>query len=661
LDDEARRDRVAAVVSRRGEVIAMRELDLICLGRAAVDLYGEQIGSPLESMQSFAMSLGGCAANIAVGSSRLGLKVAMLTRVGDEHMGRFVRDELARQGVDVSHVKTDPSRLTGLVILGIRDRETFPLIFYRVDCADMAIEPGDFDRELIARAKALLVIGTHFSKESTAKTCRQAIAWAKESGTKVIFDIDYRPVLWGLTGHGRGEDRYVKSDHVSAHLQSIISECDLIVGTEEEIHIAGGTEDTIAALRQLRSLTTGAIVLKRGRLGCAVFDGPIPDRVEEGFVQKGVPVEVLNVLGAGDAFMSGFLRGWLRDEGLDRATKYANAAGALVVSRHGCAPAMPTEEEMFAYLAREGSIRRIDLDPEIAHLHRVTTRDRGSKELAVLAFDHRVQLEAMAKAAGADLSRLRKLKTLIAEAAWRCAEESRASDGLGFGVIIDDDHGRDALLSMTGRGLWIARPIEKAGATDLTFVGGPDVGLTLKSWPKDHVIKCLSSYHPGTEAGRREREEHALLALLHSAIATGHELLLEIIPRSAGAIDSAAVVPAIERLYSIGVRPDWWKLQPPKDASEWSRISAAIEAGDRHCRGVLLLGLDAPETEVHAGFARAAGVPVARGFAVGRTIFAEPSEAWLAGTITDEMLTEEIAGRFRRTIEAWRNRASSSK
>ena len=232
-----------------------RPFDLIAMGRAAVDLYGEQVGGRLEDMATFAKYLGGCAANIAVGSARLGLKVAMLTRVGDEHMGRFVREALAAEGIDVGHVATDPQRLTGLVVLGIRDRSTFPLIFFRENCADMAISPEDFDAEFIASANALLVIGTHFSTREMDATCRTAIALARKAGTKVVFDIDYRPVLWGLTGHGGGEQRFVVSDRVSAHLQSIVPQCDLVVGTEEEIHIAGGTTDTLAALRRLRELT----------------------------------------------------------------------------------------------------------------------------------------------------------------------------------------------------------------------------------------------------------------------------------------------------------------------------------------------------------------------------------------------------------------------
>lgn len=120
------------------KTVGARNLDIICVGRAAVDLYGQQIGARLEDMGSFAKYLGGSSGNIAYGTARLGLRSAMLTRVGDEHMGRFVREEFDAAGVDTSHVITDSERLTGLVILGIKDRDTFPLIFYRNDCADMA-------------------------------------------------------------------------------------------------------------------------------------------------------------------------------------------------------------------------------------------------------------------------------------------------------------------------------------------------------------------------------------------------------------------------------------------------------------------------------------------------------------------------------------------
>src|ERR1700733_15364900 len=141
-------------------------LDLITLGRASVDLYGEQVGGRLEDMSSFAKYLGGSPTNTAVGGARLGLKVGMITRVGEDHMGRFIREELEREGVDVAGVLNDRERLTALVILGIRDQRRFPLIFYRENCADMALCAADISTEYVPSAGALLINGTHFSHPS---------------------------------------------------------------------------------------------------------------------------------------------------------------------------------------------------------------------------------------------------------------------------------------------------------------------------------------------------------------------------------------------------------------------------------------------------------------------------------------------------------------
>src|SRR5690606_24852419 len=129
--------------------------------------------------------------------------------VGDEHMGRFIREELIREGVDIRGVKTDPDRLTALVILGIRDDRSFPLIFYRENCADMGLTEADIDEGFIAEARAVVATGTHLSHPRTEAAVRKALRLARRSGARTALDIDYRPNLWGLAGHGAGESRYV--------------------------------------------------------------------------------------------------------------------------------------------------------------------------------------------------------------------------------------------------------------------------------------------------------------------------------------------------------------------------------------------------------------------------------------------------------------------
>lgn len=647
----------------------MRALELICMGRAAVDLYGEQIGGRLEDVQTFAKYLGGSPCNTAVGASRLGLKAAMLTRVGDEHNGRFVRESLVAEGVDVSQVRTDPKRLTALVFLGIRDRGTFPLVFYREQCADMALSVADIDPAFIASANTLLLSGTHLSNPQTFDACMSAIEAARAAGTRVALDIDYRPVLWGLTAPGLGEQRYVPSEQVSAHLQKVLPLCDLIVGTEEEIHIAGGFSDNLAALRRIREVSKALIVMKRGPMGCVAFEGPIPASVEAGVTGPGFPVEVFNVLGAGDAFMAGLLRGWVRNEPLPQTLSYANACGAIVVSRHGCAPAMPSWHELAHFLQHGSPTRRLREDAVLEHLHRASTRSRRWGTLGVLAFDHRAQLEELAARHGvlaADSKRrIAAFKQLVAEAARRgyeAARSSAATDG-EFptpGVIVDGRYGEDVLPALTGQGWWVARPVELPGSRPLRFEDGSNVGLALRTWPGEHVVKCLLGYHPDDAEALRNEQLRSLVELAEACNLTGHELLVEVIPPRDMPAEADTLARAMKQIYAAGVWPDWWKLPPPLEHAAWQHINAVISECDVHCRGVLLLGLEASEDHLSQGFRAAAGQPLCKGFAVGRSLFADAAAAWFAGTLNDAGVIDEVATRYQRLLHLWCNARSEA-
>jgi 5-dehydro-2-deoxygluconokinase len=627
----------------------MTVLDVITIGRSSVDLYGQQIGGRLEDMASFAKSVGGCPANIAIGTARLGLRSALISRVGDEAMGRFIREQLVREGVDVRGVATDPKRLTALVILGVRDSTTFPLIFYREDCADAALDESDIDPDFIRSASAIVVTGTHFARANSASAQRKAMQIAREAGRRVVFDIDYRPNLWGLAGHGAGEERYIASGTVSAHLQAILPGCDLIVGTEEEVHIAGGSGETLEALRKIRELSPSAdIVLKRGPMGCAVFTGPIPASLEDGIKGPGFPVEVYNVLGAGDGFMSGLLRGYLRGESWERTCAFANACGAILVSRLLCAPESPTWPELGHFLEHGSPERALRRDRLLTHIHWATTRRPRPEGLVALAIDHRSQLEALADRCNAPRERIAALKKLAVKATVQ-AGQGRAD----VGILLDDIHGREALFAAEGAGLWIGRPVEKPGTRPLQFEPGADLGSHLVEWPAGHVAKCLCFYHPDDPPELKQAQEDRLLALHDAARTVGREYLVEIIAGPHGPLEADTVASVISRLYAIGLKPDWWKLEPQASAEAWKAIDAAIAAGDPLCRGVVLLGLDAAEDELGRAFSAARQVPCVKGFAVGRTIFAEPAESWLNGAMDDAALVDEMARRFARLITMW--------
>jgi 5-dehydro-2-deoxygluconokinase len=626
--------------------MTQKKLDVITIGRSSVDLYGAQIGGRLEDMGSFNKYIGGSPTNMACGTARLGLKSGLITAVGDEHMGRFIREELEREGVDTRGVKTDPDRLTALVLLGIRDQEQFPLIFYRENCADMGLTEDDIDPDLIRDARSVVATGTHLSHPRTEAAVLKALSLAREHGLQTALDIDYRPNLWGVAGHGDGESRFVESAAVTAKLQSTLHLFDLIVGTEEEFHIAGGSTDTVEALRAVRKVSNAALVCKRGAKGAVAFTGMVPDDLDDGISGPGFPIEVFNVLGAGDGFMSGLLKGWLDGEDWPVALKYANACGAFAVSRHGCTPAYPSWEELQFFFSR--GIRQPDLrnDVELEQVHWATNRNGVWPEMRVFAFDHRMQLEQME---GATKQKIGRFKELCLQAAGEVA-----SGQAGYGILCDSRLGRDALYKAAGTGLWIGRPVEWPGSRPLTLEPelGPDFG-GLSEWPLDHVVKCLCFAHPDDDAVTWTDQEQTVLRLFSAARRNGLEFLLEVIPSKVAPVDDDTTARVIQRFYDIGIYPDWWKLEPFKTDAAWSKSVEAIERNDPRTRGIVVLGLEAPEADLAASFERAARFPLVKGFAVGRTIFADAARDWLAGKADDATAIACMKDKYARLCRIW--------
>jgi len=624
----------------------MSDLDLITIGRSSVDLYGAQIGGRLEDMRSFDKYIGGSPTNIACGTARLGLKSAVITGVGDEHMGRFIREELEREGVNTEGVKTDPDRLTALVLLGIRDQERFPLIFYRENCADMGLTEDDIDEDFIRRARAVVATGTHLSHPQVEAATLKALAIARAHGLRTALDIDYRPNLWGVAGHGDGESRFVESAAVTAKLQSTLHLFDLIVGTEEEFHIAGGSTDTLAALRAVRAVSGATLVCKRGALGAVAFEGDIPAALEEGQTGPGYPIEVFNVLGAGDGFMSGLLKGWLDDESWPVALKYANACGAFAVSRHGCTPAYPSWAELEYFFSR--GLTRADLrnDTDLEQVHWATNRAGDWDSVKIFAFDHRLQLEEMD---GYTLAKGGAFKELCLRAALQVQDGRQ-----GYGILSDDRIGRTSLHAAAGTGLWVGRPTERPGARPIEFERelGDDLG-GLEEWPRDTVVKLLIFPHPDDSPEMLTHHKREVKRLFSAARRNRLEFLLEIIPSKVGPVDDMTSAVLIQDYYDAGIYPDWWKLEPFKTAETWQNAVDAIARNDPHTRGIVVLGLDAPEQELAASFALAAAQPLVKGFAVGRTIFGDAARAWLKGEMSDADAVAQMAQRYQRLCDIW--------
>lgn len=585
-------------------------IDLICMGRAAVDLYSEQLGASLENTSSFSKYVGGCPANIAIGSSRLGLKTAMLSRVGNEAMGRFVRDTFIKESVDVSLLQTDPDRLTGLVLLGVDPPDRFPLIFYREQCADMAINPIGFDEEVFGNAKALLISGTHCSTEEMFSVTKEAVAMAKRKSCEVIFDLDYRPVLWGATGHDGGEERYVPKSLVAERYGELLPDCHVVVGTEEELLAAGGME-------KVRAQTDGLIVQKRGERGCVAYPESLADPVEG----RPVPVEVMNVLGAGDAFMSGFLRGYLKGFSLAESLTLANANGALVVTRHGCAPAMPYWKELRAFMSHPSNLETVET------WHHSMQHYEEVDDLCMLAFDHRHVFEGEE---GVD-----RFKWLIYQAFKDAADRTT---GVRMGIVADEEFGSAVLKDAKFYPCLVSRCIEEAGIEPLQFLDGKEALAILRSWPKDQVVKVLSRGEIG-----------ALKTLYDATRLTGHALLIEFIG------EEKQVVDWIRACYEASVYPTWWKLPPMKENIHWETVRNLIGRYDPYCLGVLLLGGGESVDPLGKEFQRIKQHhPIVKGFAVGRTLWQQAWQEWKEGRWSDEQVKCSVRENFMALIDAWK-------
>jgi len=372
--------------------------------------------------------------------------------------------------------------------------------------------------------------------------------------------------------------------------------------------------------------------------------------LDDGQSGPGFPIEVFNVLGAGDGFMSGLLKGWLDGSDWPTALKYANACGAFAVSRHGCTPAYPSLDELQFFLDRGVIQPDLRNDTVLEQVHWATNRHARVSgdwsDLRTFAFDHRMQLEEME---GYTPAKGSAFKNLCLDAALR-VQNGRS----GYGILCDNRIGRSALHRATGTGLWIGRPTEWPRSLPIEFE--PDLGDDLggfREWASENVVKLLVFCHPDDTAETSALQEQRVKHLYTSTRRNNLEFLLEVIPSKIGAVDDTTTATLIQQFYDAGIYPDWWKLEPFKTDAAWQNAVDAIERYDPHTRGIVVLGLDAPEAELAASFALAAKQPLVKGFAVGRTIFGQAARDWMQGKITDDAAVETMVGNFSRLCEIW--------
>jgi 5-dehydro-2-deoxygluconokinase len=331
------------------------QFELITMGRSSIDLYSNDVGKPFTEISSFAAYVGGSPTNIAVGAQRLGVKTALLTAVGEDPVGDFILNFLKNEGVETKYVRVKPAARSSAVILGIEPPDRFPLVFYRDNAADLQLTIDDVLATPVRDCRIFEFAGTNLSKDPSRSATVFAAEQAREGGATVFMDLDFRA------------DQWFDPRAFGIIVRAVLPLVDVVIGTEEEIlaamltdparlrishsqisapEITGNLDEAIQGL-----LVFGpqALVVKRGSKGATIFlqDG-------QSISAPGFPVEVYNVLGAGDAFASGFIYGYLKGWDWYKAARMGNACGAIVVTRHGCANFMAYEDEALTFVQERG-------------------------------------------------------------------------------------------------------------------------------------------------------------------------------------------------------------------------------------------------------------------------------------------------------------------
>lgn len=335
-----------------------KKYDVITIGRASIDLYSNDLGVPFEEINSFGAFVGGSSTNIAVGCQRLGLKTALLTAVGKDKVGDFILNFLKKEGIETKFIPVAPSARTSAVILGIEPPDKFPLVFYRENAADIQLTIEDVERTNISDFRCVVLSGTALSKDPSKTATFFAAEEAVAAGVKVFLDLDFRA------------DQWFDPRAYGVMIRSLLPKVDYVIGTEEEILAANLrnkdqitikdqqisapeiTGDIDQSIQQLLDLGAKNLIVKRGPDGASIFQ----QGKEEEVKVPGFPVEVLNVLGAGDAFAGGFIYGCLSGWDLYKSTRLGNACGAILVTQHGCSNFSPTYDEVMKFAEDKGKI-----------------------------------------------------------------------------------------------------------------------------------------------------------------------------------------------------------------------------------------------------------------------------------------------------------------
>ncbi|WP_309088585.1 5-dehydro-2-deoxygluconokinase [Domibacillus sp.] len=309
-----------------------KELDVIAIGRACIDLNANEYNMPMEETMTFTKYVGGSPANVAIGSAKLGLKVGFIGKLADDQHGRFIEKYMREVGVDTSNMVTDKEgHKTGLAFTEILSPDECSILMYRDDVADLYLEPSEVSEDYIQKAKILLVSGTALAKSPSREAVLKSVSLAKKHGVKIVFELDYRPYTW-------------QSPEETAVYYSLVAEqSDIVIGTRDEFdvmeNIQGG--DNNETIQNLFKHSADLVVIKHGVEGSYAYakSGAV-------FRAQAYKTKVLKTFGAGDSYASAFLYALVSGKDIETALKYGSASASIVVSKHSSSDAMPVASEI---------------------------------------------------------------------------------------------------------------------------------------------------------------------------------------------------------------------------------------------------------------------------------------------------------------------------
>ncbi|WP_050180117.1 5-dehydro-2-deoxygluconokinase [Domibacillus robiginosus] len=309
-----------------------KELDVIAIGRACIDLNANEYNMPMEETMTFTKYVGGSPANVAIGSAKLGLKVGFIGKLADDQHGRFIEKYMREVGVDTSNMVTDKEgHKTGLAFTEILSPDECSILMYRDDVADLYLEPSEVSEDYIQKAKILLVSGTALAKSPSREAVLKSVSLAKKHGVKIVFELDYRAYTW-------------QSPEETAVYYSLVAEqSDIVIGTRDEFdvmeNIQGG--DNNETIQNLFKHSADLVVIKHGVEGSYAYA-----KSGEVFRAQAYKTNVLKTFGAGDSYASAFLYALVSGKDIETALKYGSASASIVVSKHSSSDAMPVVLEI---------------------------------------------------------------------------------------------------------------------------------------------------------------------------------------------------------------------------------------------------------------------------------------------------------------------------